>query len=572
MIMVESPDGFAGEIFDDLADKVSKSPLDPPVKELLQLAHASLSILAALHSNKLGGVCDPRGWTVSKEFKDGHGVHAVAYAPGTDGEPWALFLGLMCRIQKIGQQFHSITCGVTARPPASGLAGGSKRAKRTMEDAMKSIRLATGRTSARRAVAGGYVTLREVREELGGANEGGFRRYPGVPPFKGNLACCGGTSTIKLVQRNDMKVLAKSLIRALRGLGGGGDDSTVEDPELCQYRLLRAIYLQGANTVEFSNKFGVHTEPSIEMGQLVVDFDLNRRMVDSFWERNLSECDPQLRALLDVVCSMHAGKGTAASLLQHRAFGQEGMGDPLCKAHPRGSDSIPQDRVMRAIIYENPQTNTQHFYVAGSKFTGGEESLGVWLVYELKLAEVEPGSPADQETNKSKWYRSLFLGEAGDAGRIVARYKNPIYPDAQLTHMEKCWLLYIPGREMAMDGHCRRRQDAPRMVEAGNVACFANSDRTGTCRREWIPDVKLITADKTVGRPVECCMVLRLKQSADKYAEVTYCYEHEKEETKSNLAVSNVQILSFQWGGSSTGYGGRGGGGGGRGGGGGGRR
>jgi uncharacterized membrane protein YgcG len=247
------------------------------------------------------------------------------------------------------------------------------------------------------------------------------------------------------------------------------------------------------------------------------------------------------------------------------------MGDPLCKAHPRGSDSIPQDRVMRAIIYENPQTNTQHFYVAGSKFTGGEESLGVWLVYELKLAEVEPGSPADQETNKSKWYRSLFLGEAGDAGRIVARYKNPIYPDAQLTHMEKCWLLYIPGREMAMDGHCRRRQDAPRMVEAGNVACFANSDRTGTCRREWIPDVKLITADKRVGRPVECCMVLRLKQSADKYAEVTYCYEHEKEETKSNLAVSNVQILSSQWGGSSTGYGGRGGGGGGRGGGGGGR-
>ena len=105
-----------------------------------------------------------------------------------------------------------------------------------------------------------------------------------------------------------------------------------------------------------------------------------------------------------------------------------------------GSGSIPQDRVMRAIIYESPQTNTQHFYVAGSKFTGGEESLGVWLVYELRLvAEVEPGSPADQETNKSKWYRSLFLGEAGEAGRIVARYKNPIYPDEQLTHMEKCW-------------------------------------------------------------------------------------------------------------------------------------
>jgi hypothetical protein len=303
------------------------------------------------------------------------------------------------------------------------------------------------------------------------------------------------------------------------------------------------------------------------MGQLVVDFDLNRRMVDSFWERNLSECDPQLRALLDVVCSMHAGKGTAASLLQHRAFGQEGMGDPLCKAHPLGSDSIPQDRAMRAIICESPQPNTQHFYVAGSqsKFTGGEESLGVWLVYELRLvAEVEPGSPADQETNKSKWYRSLFLGEAGEAGRIVARYKNPIYPDEQLTHMEKCWLLYMPGRLKAMDGHCRRRGDAPRMVEAGNVACFANSDRTGTCRREWIPDVKLITADKTVGRPVECCMVLRLKQSADKYAEVTYSYDHEKEESKSNIALSKSQSLSSQWGGSGTDYGGRGGGGGGR--------
>jgi hypothetical protein len=78
------------------------------------------------------------------------------------------------------------------------------------------------RTSARKGVAVGYVTLREVREELGRANEGGSRRYPGDPPFKGNLTCCGGTSIIKLVQMNDMKLLAKSLIRALGGLGRGG--------------------------------------------------------------------------------------------------------------------------------------------------------------------------------------------------------------------------------------------------------------------------------------------------------------------------------------------------------------
>jgi hypothetical protein len=355
-----------------------------------------------------------------------------------------------------------------------------------------------------------------------------------------------------------MKLLAKSLIRALKGLGGGGDDSTVEDLEWSQHRLVRAIFLQGAKTEDFSNRFGVHSEPSNDYGQLVVDSDLNRRMVDSFWEDILSsKCDPQLSALLDVVCSMHAGKGTADSLLQHRAFGQEGiMGDPLCKAHPRGLDSIPQDRVMRAIMFESPQTKTQHFYVAGSqsKLTGDAESLGVWLVYELRL---------DLGTGQPKWYRSLFLGEAGETGRIVARYKNTIYPDDQLTLMEKCWLLNLPGRLMAMDGHCRRRRDAPRMVEEGNVACFANSHKNGTCRREWNPDVKFFTADKRVGFPGEGCMVLRLKQSAVKYAEVTYSYEHEKEESKSNNAA--LKFLSQEWGGSGTDYGGgRGGGGGGR--------
>ena len=102
------------------------------------------------------------------------------------------------------------------------------------------------------------------------------------------------------------------------------------------------------------------------------------------------------------------------------------------------------------------------------------------------------------------------------------------------------------------------------MVEAGNVACFANSNRVGTCRREWFPDVRFFTADKRVGRPVECCMVLRLKHDANKYAEVTYSYDHEKEESKSNIALSKSQSLSSQWGGSGTDYGGRGGGGGGR--------
>ena len=144
----------------------------------------------------------------------------MAYAPGTDGEPCALCLGLMCWIQRDGQQFHACTCGtlVQARPPALvQQLNGSKRAAQ----AVQSVLNTPVRASVRRGVASGYMTLNEVHEELGGANEGGSRRYPGTPPFKGNLHCCGGASDIELVRKNDMIKVAKRLICALLGLGGG---------------------------------------------------------------------------------------------------------------------------------------------------------------------------------------------------------------------------------------------------------------------------------------------------------------------------------------------------------------
>jgi hypothetical protein len=551
-LLVEASDGFASEIFDGLADRVKRNPLAPPASELLQVTQAFLSILAAVHGKGVADVCDPRGWTFSKDFKDGHGVTSVAYAPDTGGSPSALFLGLMCRAQIDGKWIHSEMYRATRRSKSNAqtdLAGhGTVRARLIQENAAAKKITPPVRASARLGVSRCYVTLGEMSLE---AEE--FSKCPqsynsALP--SGHPSCRVG----ELARTKDLKKLAASLIGALRG--GRGDDYPGGDPP----HLLRHIW-QNATPNDFVNKFGLSPE----------NVEGLPSMVDSFWRNNFSQLPNQEQALINVVCTMLSEGASAKSLLEHRAFRQDAMGAPLRKSHIEGSDSITQDSTVHAIcpqIFENLQEKTQHYYVAGSKseFTGEKVSLGIWLVYDLRADQVPV-------TGQLEWYRSLFLGQAGQAGAIVGRYKNDVYSEDQLTHMEKRWLLYLPGRGHAMDGHCRGRGDAPRLVQEGNVACFANSAKgTSTCRREWYPDRIKFTANKTIGRPVKGCMVLLLKHSEAKYTELTYTYEYDKEEKRAKTAVKGgiAAALSHQWGGPSSGYGlvkgGDGGGGGGLGG------
>ena len=534
-LLVEASDGFASEIFDRLADQVKADPFATPFRELLQMAHACLSILSEAHCKGVADLCNPRGWTFSNGFKDGHGVTAVAYVQATGGSSSALFLGPMCRAKIVGNCIHSETGAATRRqqPLAPGRVFGSRRATGVQERSLKAHARPAVRASARLVVSRGYVKLCDMLQQMEehSSREQSKHAAPPSGPLFGRV----GTSESALLQTQDLKKLAACLIAALQG--GRGDNFLGGDPP----DLLRCIW-QEATQDNFASKFGLLSAESLVQ---------TPSLTDTFWKNSFSKLPTQERRLLEVVCKMYSEGTSAKSILEHSAFQEDNVCAALRKEHIQGLDSMISDAKVLAIIpliLENPQQKTQHYYVAGSKsqFTGDKVSRGVWLVYDLRV----------KATGESEWYRSLFLGEAGQAGDIVGRYKNNVWAENLLMHMEKRWLLYLPGRGHAMDGHCRGRGDAAQLVQDGNVACFANSAKgTSTCRREWYPRFQQYTANNTIGRPVEGCMVLLLKIGQDKYTELTYAYEYEKEDSSARIRSSFAGGLAQQWGG---GLGGRG--------------
>jgi hypothetical protein len=534
-LLVEASDGFASEIFDRLADQVKADPFATPFRELLQMAHACLSILSEAHCKGVADLCNPRGWTFSNGFKDGHGVTAVAYVQDTGGSSSALFLGPMCRAKIVGNCIHSETGAATRRqqPLAPGRVFGSRRATGVQARSLKAHARPAVRASARLVVSRGYVKLCDMLQQMEehSSREQSKHAAPPSGPLFGRV----GTSESALLQTQDLKKLAACLIAALQG--GRGDNFLGGDPP----DLLRCIW-QEATQDNFASKFGLLSAESLVQ---------TPSLTDTFWKNSFSKLPTQERRLLEVVCKMYSEGTSAKSILEHSAFQEDNVCAALRKEHIQGLDSMISDAKVLAIIpliLENPQQKTQHYYVAGSKsqFTGDKVSRGVWLVYDLRV----------KATGESEWYRSLFLGEAGQAGDIVGRYKNNVWAENLLMHMEKRWLLYLPGRGHAMDGHCRGRGDAAQLVQDGNVACFANSAKgTSTCRREWYPRFQQYTANNTIGRPVEGCMVLLLKIGQDKYTELTYAYEYDKEDSSARIRSSFAGGLAQQWGG---GLGGRG--------------
>ena len=510
----------AAELFDALAEECKKNPFSPPAQQLIALAHGLLTLVCQLHEGQMAYCADPRRFCLLSDMKDGHGKEAAASVTDINGNPVVLLLGDATHVLQDGFKYQA-----KARTCQQAQTEGQPRNKRA-----NVFTAAAGRqqlSSVRLSLKDSYITWLDIQQEW--ASSGNFLT---IIPESGQarLGCTSSGScnsndmqccNIGMAQSADIGRICGSIISILTGNTGDNLNNNkfwqADEQNEAPHHLQLLQYCLEHNT-------GVEECP-VEVGSVFDNLDSQHRQL---------------------ICFLAETRGmTANTALKHSLWTE--FQRPK-NEYPQGLDSAPPaarealllcDPLMKAI-----KERTLHYFVEGGIVrwkSRDRKRLSTWLVYTWI-----------DDAKGQRWVRGLYTAEKGSKGDLAAIYRNRIVTNLELNRIIVTHVLTFPSNKgtqyAGFDGTPRGIGCEQKAIDLWTLGSYINSvrDETSTCTervncgREWEPEWKSFSTDKSVAKPPppSTSMGLILLTDVDSYAQLLYSYNWKKEEVKSLGSVS----------------------------------
>jgi hypothetical protein len=482
----------AAELFDELAEHCKRMPFSPPVPQLIALAHGLFKLVGLVHRDGMAYGADPRSFCLLSDMKDGHGKKAATRVIDIEGNPVVLLLGDATHVLQDGFEYQE-----KARTCQSAQTEEQQRTKRAKNSVTAVGGSRPQRTSLRLAETKSIMTWLEIEQVWKKNSSNGMQR------------CDVGSA-----QSADIGRICGSIIHILTGNTGDNNNTFWQSDE--------------------QNKTPLHLQ-----------------LLQYCLERNpgVEECPVDLGPVFERLDSKHQllirflaeTRGmTADTALDHILLKE--FQQPK-NEYAQGLDSAPESArkslLLCAPLMKAINEKTLHYFVEGGRmwWKGKEKKkLSTWLVYSWI-----------DDSKGQRWVRGLYTAEKGKAGDIAAIYRNRIVSDLEMNLIIVTHVLLFPSnrgtQHVGFDGTPRGIGCEQKAIDSWTLGSLINSVRDETsrsaepwnCSREWHPEWRSLSTDKSVANPLppSTSMGLILSKDVNPYTQLLYAYNWRKEEDKS---------------------------------------